>query len=75
MIELGLSEYCLAIIIAAFVLVAIFGWISQFAHHNAERRGRRSRFLCDLCLTTWEDRGREKIVDCPNCGRKCQRPR
>ena len=75
MIELSLSEYCLAIIIGSFVLVAIFGWISQFAHQNAERRGRRARFVCDLCLTTWEDRTKEKFVDCPHCGRMCRRSR
>lgn len=75
MIELSLSEYCLGMVISAFVLVALFGWISRFAHRNAERRGRRRRFVCSLCLTAWEDRTKEKIVDCPHCGRQCQRPR
>jgi len=75
MIELSFMEYCVAIVVGAFVLVALFGWISRFAYYNDERRGRRSRFVCDLCLTTWEDRGRDKLVDCPHCGRSCQRPR
>jgi hypothetical protein len=73
MIELSLSEYCLLIICAAFVLVGLFGWISSFAHRNAERRGRKVRFVCSLCLTTWEDRGRDKIVPCPHCGRDSER--
>lgn len=75
MIELSLSEYCLSMVIAAFILVALFGWISRFAHRNAERRGRRIRFVCPLCLTAWEDRTKEKIIDCPHCGRQCERQR
>ena len=75
MIELSFMEFCVAIVISALVLVALFGWISRFAHFNAERRSRRSRFVCDLCLTTWQDEGREKSVDCPHCGRSCLRPR
>ncbi|MFM2170367.1 MAG: hypothetical protein RI957_596 [Verrucomicrobiota bacterium] len=74
MIELNFMEYCVAIIIGSLVLVGLFGWISRFAHFNNERRVRRARFVCALCLTTWEDRGREKFVDCPHCGRSCQRP-
>lgn len=75
MIELSFMEYCIAIVVGAFVLVALFGWISRFAYYNDERRGRRARFVCDLCLTTWEDRSREKRVDCPHCGRSCTRSR
>jgi hypothetical protein len=75
MIELSLSEYCIAVIIGAIVLIGFFGWVSRFAHHNEERRGRRVRLVCDLCLTAWENRSREKVVDCPHCGRKCRKAR
>ncbi|MFY7819113.1 MAG: hypothetical protein ACOVRB_12205 [Akkermansiaceae bacterium] len=75
MIELSFMEYCMAIVIGSLLLVALFGWISRFAYFNDERRGRRARFVCDLCLTTWEDRGKEKLVECPHCGRSCRRAR
>jgi len=75
MIELSFMEYCVAIVIGALVLVALFGWISRFAHFNDERRARRSHFVCDLCTTTWADDGRDQLVDCPHCGRSCKRKR
>lgn len=75
MIELSLSEYCILVIVSAIGLIGFFGWISHFAHSNEERRGLRVRFVCDLCLTAWQDRSREKVVDCPHCGRKCRRAR
>jgi len=73
MIELSLTEFCLLLLIAAFFMVGLFGWISSFAHWNAERRGRRVLMVCDLCLAVWEDSGCEKIRPCPGCGRNCQR--
>lgn len=75
MIELSLAEYCLLMVISAFLLVTLFGWISRFAHYNAENRGKKRRFACPLCLTTWENRSKAKIVDCPHCGRQCERAR
>lgn len=73
MIELSFSEFCLFLLFAAMVSVGLFSWISRFAHVNAERRGRRIRLKCPLCLTTWEDRGRDAVVSCPHCGRDCER--
>lgn len=73
MIELSLAEYCIIIVIAALVLVTLFGWISKFAHFNALNRVRRKRRLCDLCLTVWEDDSKAKIIPCPKCGRLCER--
>lgn len=73
MIELSLTEFCLLMLIAAFVLVGLFGWVSRFSHWNEERRGRRVRMVCDLCLEVWQDNGRERIRACPGCGRNCER--
>jgi hypothetical protein len=75
MIELSFTEFCVFLIIAAMVLVALFGWISRFAHRNSERRGRRARFACRLCLTHWENPSREPVEPCPRCGRACERSR
>jgi hypothetical protein len=75
MIELSLSEYCLSAILLSIVFVALFGWISRFAHRNAESRGIRRRFSCELCLHVWQQEGDNKIEPCPKCGRDCQRGR
>lgn len=71
MIELELSEYCIILVVGALLMVALFGWISRFAHRNAERRGIRKRFHCDLCLHVWEEGQRAKIAHCPHCGKAC----
>jgi hypothetical protein len=75
MIELSFNEFCLFLLIVAMLLVGLFDWISRFAHRNSERRGRRARFACRLCLTHWENRGREEVESCPHCGRSCERSR
>jgi hypothetical protein len=71
MIELPLSDFCLMMIAAAMVIVGLCGWISLFAHRNAEKRGTRQRFQCDLCLTVWQEPHKTKIATCPNCGKSC----
>ncbi|MEN9991197.1 MAG: hypothetical protein RLZZ224_899 [Verrucomicrobiota bacterium] len=75
MIELSFTEFCLLLIISAMVLVGLFDWISRFAHWNSERRGRRTRFACRLCLSHWENSSREPVDVCPKCGRSCERSR
>jgi hypothetical protein len=73
MIELSLSEYCVAAILLTIVFVALFSWISKFAHRNAEKRGKRQRFFCNLCLHVWQKDDGNNILPCPKCGRDCQR--
>jgi hypothetical protein len=71
MIELTLTELCWAVVIATLALVTLFVWISRFAHHNAEKRGVRRRWICDLCLTVWQEPHKTKIATCPHCGKRC----
>jgi ribosomal protein L37AE/L43A len=62
-------------IAAAMILVGLFGWISEFMHRNAEKKGIRQRFQCDLCLTVWQELHKTKIACCPHCGMSCAKNR
>lgn len=73
MIEVTLTELSVGLLMLALLLVVLFGWISRWSHHKAEKRSVRQRMVCRLCLTVFEHEGYESVVDCPECGAKTGR--
>ena len=73
MIEVTLTELAVGLLMAALLLVALFGWISRWSHRKAEIRSVRQRMVCRLCLAVFEKESHEEVVDCPECGAKTGR--
>lgn len=73
MIEVSLRELAVGVIAVSMVLVLLFTWISHWSNRNAERRSLRRRIVCRLCLAVFENPGRERMVECPDCGARTDR--
>jgi rubrerythrin len=50
------------------VLVGIFSLLSRWKHRADERRAGRRRIVCRDCGHAWEHDGRERLLECPDCG-------
>ena len=75
MIELTLTELAAGSIGVAMILAVFFTWVSRWSTRNAERRSRRRRASCRLCLQVIEDSSRDRIFHCPHCGAENERGR
>lgn len=75
MIELSLTELAAWCIGIPMVLVVFFSWLSRWSNRNAEHRALRRRVSCRFCQLVFEDEGRGRIFQCPNCGAANERGR
>jgi rRNA maturation endonuclease Nob1 len=64
-------------VVVGFSLAAVAAavLISRWSNANAERRGVRHRVVCRICRHVFEERGRERRVECPECGALNERGR
>jgi len=68
MIELTLTEMALAVVIGALLSVGLLTLLSGLRHRADERSAGRRRMICRDCGHAWEQPGRERMVECPDCG-------
>ena len=65
--ELGLADFVWLIVFASCTLVLVCAVVSRTLHNRSESRSLSRRVVCRLCLHAFEDSGRSKIVNCPQC--------
>ena len=73
MIALSLTELAFWVIGVALILVIVGAWGAHWASAKEERRSVRDRAVCRLCLAVFETPGRERTLECPECGAKTDR--
>lgn len=58
------------VIYLVITLVLLFGvWLaSDWRRKRRERRARKFHLACNICGLPYEDRSRDPIPPCPNCG-------
>jgi hypothetical protein len=65
--ELTLTDFVVAVVLGAFILVPIFAMISRGLHAKVEKQARDHLVICRLCLQAFEDNSHVPIVHCPVC--------
>ena len=68
MFQISLTKILVAYLV--IILVMLFGvWIiREWARKRLEKKERRHRFVCNICGGTYEDKTRNDITECPDCG-------
>ena len=68
MFQISLTKILVAYLV--IILVMLFGvWIiREWARKRREKKERRHRFICNICGGTYEDKTRNDITECPDCG-------
>ena len=68
MFQISLTKILVAYLV--IILVMLFGvWIiREWARKRREKKERRHRFVCNICGGTYENKTRNDITECPDCG-------
>ncbi len=68
MFQISLPNIIVAYLVA--ILAIVFGlWIaSDWVRKRRDRRNRRFRLVCNICGWPYQDKSRDPIPPCPQCG-------
>ncbi|QTN30878.1 hypothetical protein HZ994_00565 [Akkermansiaceae bacterium] len=67
--ELGLSDFVVAVLWGALLLVGFFSVVSRFLHGRAERRLAATRTVCRLCGHVFATSHSGGVAECKSCGK------
>ena len=65
----------LIVVYLVLILLLLFAvWIfGDYRRKRREKRERKFHLVCDICGVSYEDRSKDPIPACPNCGRRNER--
>jgi hypothetical protein len=71
--ELTIAEFAMWVLVGSAAAVLGCALISRYLHRRTEQAGLARRVICRLCLHTFEDVSRDRVVQCPACGALTQK--
>lgn len=73
MIETTLTEFAITVLIGTFLILMLITGSQMLSQKIHRIRMRKASITCRACSHVWKNPRREKLPECPQCGRANRR--